>query len=170
MLRQLWRFLVAWSFFFWQAGFLFYSAVVVETGHQVLGRTEQGFLTQKVTFWLNIAGIVALVMLAIDWFLIPDPKRGRAWIRAGCWIGMVACHVYLFVLHDQLDALLDPMARHIESGFRRPHQIYLWTSTVQWAFALVTSWCWLAAIRDAGRREVTSAVLEGISRAPDRGP
>src|SRR5436190_19571918 len=53
----------------WLGGFTFYSTVVIHTGHRVLGGLlEVGFVTQRVTSWLNLIGVVALLVLL--WLVI----------------------------------------------------------------------------------------------------
>jgi hypothetical protein len=39
---------------FWLGGLTFYSLIVVPTGAEVVGRTEQGFVTSAVTLKLNL--------------------------------------------------------------------------------------------------------------------
>src|SRR5579871_1207813 len=61
------RYLVLTALMFWQGGFTFYAAVVVPIGTaQLGGATEQGFITRHVAWYLNVAGAVALVILAWD--------------------------------------------------------------------------------------------------------
>jgi hypothetical protein len=61
------RFLTLVALIFWQGGFTFYAAVVVPIGQRVLGsHLEQGFITREVTWYMNIAGAVALAVLAGD--------------------------------------------------------------------------------------------------------
>jgi hypothetical protein len=48
---------------FWQGGFMFYGSVVITVGAEVLGsEMDQGFVTQAVTNYLNIAGAVCLMI------------------------------------------------------------------------------------------------------------
>ncbi|MCA9269901.1 MAG: hypothetical protein KDA41_15580, partial [Planctomycetales bacterium] len=44
----------------WWGGLTFYAGVVVPVGAAVFGSTEQGFVTQRVTNWLNLLLAVAL--------------------------------------------------------------------------------------------------------------
>lgn len=61
------RFLVLVALGYWQGGFTFYSAIVVRVGEEVLGSArEQGFVTRRITNYLNAAGVVALVLCACD--------------------------------------------------------------------------------------------------------
>ena len=60
------RFLVIQALLLWQGGFLFYAAVVVPTGTEVLGSFEQGRVTRHVTNSMNVIGAVTLIILAWD--------------------------------------------------------------------------------------------------------
>lgn len=43
----------------WLGGLTFYAGIVVPIGTEIVGGTEQGFVTQRVTNWLNALGVVA---------------------------------------------------------------------------------------------------------------
>ena len=63
------RLLLLLALMFWQGGFMFYGAVVVPVGSDVLGsHREQGFVTQSVTNYLNGAGAIALAVWCWDVF------------------------------------------------------------------------------------------------------
>jgi hypothetical protein len=133
------RFLVLAVLFFWQGGFTFYAAAVVPVGQQVLGHLRQGFVTRQVTVYLNLAGAVALAVLVWDLLAVRDPSR---WQRRALWLlwaGMVAALVALFWLHGRMDELLQTRGRIVldPEGFRPQHRLYLWISTVQWAWGLL---------------------------------
>lgn len=136
MLTFLRRFLVLHALMFWQGGFLFYSAVVVPIGQEVLpARKDQGFITRRVTQSMNVSGAVCLAPLLWDCAAGRDPKRWRRWGLWASWLVMLVSLVALFWLHPRLDAYLDPELFAIRGGgeFRTLHRIYLWVSTVQWA-------------------------------------
>lgn len=150
MLRSLlaisWRTILLWSLMFWQGGFLFYASAVVPTAQDVIGHRQQGFITRRVTVWMNGAAVVCLGLIAIEMAACADPQPLRRRIAWGLWLGIVLCQAALFGLHPRLDALLDPAEFAVESGFRPLHRTYLWAHTVQWALAvmltgfLVSSW------------------------------
>jgi hypothetical protein len=159
------RYLVLAALFFWQGGFTFYAAVVVPVGQEVFGHRDQGFITRKVTVFLNLSGAAASTVLAWDLLGKRDPSRCRRWARAGLWLVLVGTLAVLFVLHGRLDRLLDPEARDVTDlrTFRRGHRLYLWISTVQWAAGLgylaLTLRAWRAEDRGEGKspREEPSA-------------
>lgn len=145
------RFLVVAALMFWQGGFTFYASVVVPFGQAVFGM-EQGFVTQRVTNSLNVAGAAALAILA--WDVLYDGGSGwRKSLRWGTWFVMAAALAALIVLHPRLDGLLDAEQMRLlnRAAFTPLHRIYLWVSTIQWAAMLVylfaTLWSWQEARR-----------------------
>ena len=127
------------SIAFWQGGFMFYGGVVVPTGAVVLGsEREQGFITQSVTNYLNLAGGVCVVL----WGVTIGLDARRPILRRACWAMWMFVAVTLGVLiglHVQMDRLLVVADRVIsdESRFRGLHQAYLTLISVQWAVCLL---------------------------------
>jgi hypothetical protein len=168
MLRLLRRFTIIAALMFWQGGFTFYAAVVVPIGAEVFGsHRDQGFVTRRVTNWLNLAGAVTLPLLAWDLVASGDPARWRTWMRWAAWFVAAVTLLSLVEQHQRLDALLDPDEVRIleREAFRYNHRIYLWTNTVQWAAALVylalTLSTWRAVDRVPG--EVNEARARSVS-------
>jgi hypothetical protein len=148
------RFLVLIALFFWQGGFTFYAAVVVPVGQQVLrSHLRQGFITQRVTNYLNLTGAIALVPLAWEAAAPGDPSTRRRWLRGLLWLLMALALAALALLHSDLDRFL--VARGLinldPEAFRPRHRLYLWVSTVQWvlglAYLLLTLGAWRAEDR-----------------------
>lgn len=142
------RFLVFQAFLLWQGGFLFYTAVVVPIGTEVLeSAKDQGFVTQRVTNWLNYFG--ALWALVFLWDLVRE--RGPRWRWIG-WAAAVVMLVPLFWLHVEMDTYLD--AAEFRVVERRPfqllHIVYLWISTFHWLIGLGLAWL---TLRVWGRME-----------------
>jgi hypothetical protein len=158
------RVLVLSAFAFWVGGFFFYSGVVIHVGRDVLGHRAQGFVTQRVTDWLNVASLPALGLFAWD-VAATRPggyeQRGRPrrmWgAMAVAWLLMAAIQVALFVLHPRLDALLDPATRRVIgwARFEVLHAIYMTLSAVQhfvaagYLVVALVVWRW----RDARRAD-----------------
>jgi hypothetical protein len=139
------RYLTLAAMMFWQGGFTFYGAVVIHVAHRVLGsHLVVGFVTQRVTNWLNFSGGIALAF-ALWELLAVRPSAGRVlwWSMAAAWVLMAVTLIVLVIMHPMLDRLLDAQAREITDGgqFRTLHQVYLAVATVQWAAALLYLWC-----------------------------
>ena len=77
------RFLVVQALLFWQGGFLFYAAVVVPTGTDVLGSIGQGRVTRHVTDWMNVIGAVAVANPGVGPVSPMGPATPRT--RWGLW-------------------------------------------------------------------------------------
>ena len=141
------RFLAACGLAVWLGGFTFYGAVVIPMGEQVLGSHRPvGFITQQVSEWLNLIGVVALVFLVAN---LADEWRGLSGWRklglAGTWLIMALGLVTLFALHPSLDAVLERESQEIVNyeRFIWLHRSYLAISTLQWAAGLLHAWCLL---------------------------
>jgi hypothetical protein len=154
MLTLIRRFLVLAVLLFWQGGFLFYAAVVVPIGQEVLtSGTTQGFITRRVTVYLNIAGAVAMMPLLVDVLMEDRRYRLGKQLRLLTWAGLAATLVLLVWMHPRLDAFLDTEMHIVDDmrGFRPWHRWYLWTSTLQWGLGVVYMALMLAAWRDEDR-------------------
>jgi hypothetical protein len=148
------RLLLLWLLMFWLGGFTFYAAVVVPVGTEVLGSAfEQGWITRRVTNWLNVAGAVALASWAWDLAAEPAPTRMRQRLRWLLWLLLVLALAVLVALHPWMDALLDAGAwNDNHDTFRTVHRVYLWLSSAQWAVAIVLSIATLRTWRAADRQ------------------
>ncbi|MBX9677655.1 MAG: hypothetical protein K2X38_02745 [Gemmataceae bacterium] len=132
-----WRWLLLASYAFWLGGFVFYAAVVVPIGTDVLeSRVEQGFITRRVSYWINISGAIALALFAID--LLMPPRRMR-WGLLPLWISMAIAQAVLMWMHPRIDVYMDLETHRVleRSVFRPMHKIYLWIHTVQWLVGCV---------------------------------
>jgi hypothetical protein len=157
-----WRFLVLMAFAFWQGGFLFYASVVVPVGQEELSSPlDQGFITRRVTNYLNLSGAVALLFLGAD-VAVGDKSRQRRLLRTVLWLSLAGSLGGLAWLHLRMDAQLDLVARSVidEAAFRVNHRVYLWVSTVQWALGLVCLVLMLAAWRDGDQQQHTNKEVE----------
>ena len=134
MAKRLYRFACLAALAFWMGGFTFYALVVIPTGNRLLGSIQQGLLTQQVTHWMNLIGLLALMLL------LPGARRSKS--LAASWLTMAASLVALFWLHPRLDALIDSSIPAVTGDdFYRWHQAYLIAVTIQWSGAVVHLWC-----------------------------
>lgn len=144
------RFLVIAAIAFWLGGFTFYAGVAIPMGVQVLGgHRTVGFITERVTNWLNVAGGAALAILL--WEMLAG-WRGRGkrlnLILLLTWAFMACVQVELVCMHPVMDRLLDPRAREIldEDRFDLLHHVYLWSTTAQWLMGVIhvaaIAWAW----------------------------
>jgi hypothetical protein len=146
------RFVVLATWLFWQGGFTFYASVVVPIGTNYLrSALEQGFITRRVTFYLNLAGAAAVVTLAWDILTTQDPSAWRRRLRWLLWALVAGMLAALAWLHPQLDELMNPTTVTVREPpyFRGLHRWYLWISTVQWAAGLASLLLLLVAWRGA---------------------
>jgi hypothetical protein len=156
------RFFVLAALAFWQGGFTFYSAVVVPAGERVLGSSrEQGFVTRRVTNYLNAAGAVALPLCLWD-ARIGGRKTLGSRLRWAAWGGMTVTLAVQIGLHVALDRLLEPDEMRVvdEQAFRAVHQWYLIASTAQWVCCLA----FLILSLGAWRKEDTAPVEGRVVR------
>ena len=117
---------------------MFYGAVVVPVGAEVLGsHRQQGFITQQVTDSLNLVGVAALAVWACELAAI-NKSNGRHY-RWAAWLLMALLMVALIWLHPRMDEMLNAEELTVVDlpRFRRLHQWYLSLSTVQWLTAVL---------------------------------
>ena len=139
------RFVVIAAIAFWLGGFTFYSGVAIPMGVEVLGSHKRvGFVTERVTNWLNVAGVAALTILLWNMAAVWR-SRGRIvrFTLLATWLLMAAIEVELISLHPVMDRLLDPAARQIldQDRFDLLHHVYLISTSVQWLFGVIHLWC-----------------------------
>ena len=92
------RMLLLVSLMFWQGGFMFYGSVVVPVGGRILGsETEQGFITQSVTNYLNLAGAVCLIVCLEH--LWHDRRHGVSRLEWSIWSLTVVSVIVLAGVH-----------------------------------------------------------------------
>ena len=141
-----------------------YAAVVVPIGQEELGSHEsQGFITRRVTNYLNLAGAIALAPLAWDTAAGRDPCSWRHWGRWLTWSGMLLLLAALVWLHAHLEAFLDLEVREVidHKQFRPAHRWYLWLSTLQWSFGLLYLLLSLQAWKAEDRAPINAPVNGG---------
>ena len=133
------RFVVLLAFAFWQGGFTFYAAVAAPVTSEVLGSSpERGVLSQKITRYLNLAGAVALVLLAWDTAATRDRaawRRGLRWLVLLAMALSLAAQLWLQFHFDSCD-ISDPYGVLRLGDFGEDHW-YLWISVFQWECAML---------------------------------
>jgi len=131
------RMILLVSLMFWQGGFMFYGGVVVPVGTKILGsESEQGFITQAVTNYLNGAGAVCLILwLEHLW----NERRSRLFpLEWYVWGFATLSLLVLAGTHLRMDRLLNVESRRVldHAAFARYHRFYIWTSSLQWVASL----------------------------------
>jgi len=131
------QFLLLVSLMFWQGGFMFYGGVVVDVGGRILGsETQQGFITQSVTNYLNMAGLVCLLVWTEQlWY---ERKRGVTKLEWGTLIVTGVSLAMLAGIHLSMDQSLDSVAVNVinPTRFDINHKLYIGISSLQWLASL----------------------------------
>jgi hypothetical protein len=155
------RYLCLCALLFWQGGFTFYAAVVIPIAGVVLDPNLhlRARITDAATNVLNVAGIVAVLLLLWDVAASADPSRRHFWVRGTIWSVLFVTLAALFPLHYWLE-MLDPlggMAPADKEIFYLAHRIYLWVSAAQWLAALIYLGVTIHAWRAEDSKAKTSA-------------
>lgn len=117
---------------------MFYGGIVVPVGSRVLGSdTQQGFITQSVTNYLNAAGAVCLTLWAEH--LWRQRQHGVTKLEWGIWSMETAMLGMLAILHPNMDRILDASSASIinPQQFGLYHKLYIGISSAQWLGSLV---------------------------------
>ncbi|MGY8769614.1 MAG: hypothetical protein ACKVH8_14450 [Pirellulales bacterium] len=123
------------SIVLWLGGFTFYAACVVRVGSFVVGGTEQGYVTQLVTNALQSIAVVMLCLVLVDICLYARTNlKAVTLLRIIGWLVMAVSTAILFVVHAQMDALLNvsTMESPEDSLFSPLHQRYQFVITFYW--------------------------------------
>lgn len=138
------RFLIICLFAFWLGGLTFYAVVVVPTGARILGSdTDQGFITQQVTHWLNLIGVLGMIIFGWNlktlWRKDGDIPRKQL---AASWLLILLSQAALIFVHPVMDKLLDATVHSVSDPvqFYRWHRVYLIAVTVLWVGGLTHLW------------------------------
>jgi hypothetical protein len=144
------RFLVVQALMFWQGGFLFYAAVVVAVGTDVLGPFAQGMVTRHVTDWMNVIGAATVAILVWDQLANRETCRCRV-ARWGFWAVMAGGLPVLAYIHLRIEPYIDSTLEH--ATFYLWHRVYLYVASAQWvaslAYVAVMLRAWSATPRAA---------------------
>jgi len=136
---------LAWAL--WMGGFTFFTAVSLRVAHKVLDDPgDFGFVTQVVTDRLNVIGLVAVLLLAVQLASVwrPMPLRSRLFVSA-TWLTLAITLGLMFVQHNQIDVLIDFQQRVVldHDAFEVIHNRYELVATIQWFAAVVHLACLL---------------------------
>jgi hypothetical protein len=138
------RYLFLLTFAWWMGGLTFYALIVIPTATHVLGNhRDVGFITQQVTRWLNVSGIIALLVALWNIASVrPLASRRMRHLLLGTWLVMAAAHAGLFISHSWLSKILDADHHHILdlNLFEFRHGVYETFVTIQWLAALLLAW------------------------------
>lgn len=141
---------------------MFYGSVVITVGAQVLGsESEQGFVTQSVTNYLNGAGAVCLTIWGIVLW-----RDKTTWLGWTLWLGLVLSLAALAILHDRMDQRLAFDSHAVTGqGFYSLHRVYLTISTTQWLTALALLRLSMHRWRQVDRRDISGVGLPNFLKA-----
>ncbi len=140
---------------FWLGGLTFYEAIVIPDAHKILGsHLRVGFITQRVTGSINVAGVITLATLL--WHTLSVGRRAgrlRKWLLL-TWGMMAAAQAALLILHPALDGLLNSSVFEIvdDDKFYRFHRLYLILTMIQQLTGLFHLFCVLALWQNRDRQ------------------
>jgi hypothetical protein len=120
--------------------------VVIATAQEVLhSHLRAGLITQQVTYWLNLVGLVPLALCAWNcWGLRGNDRKGSVRMVVAALVSMIALQAVLFGLHPLLDGQIVGREVSDAGAFFKLHRLYLVVSTAQWLATLVYLWFALA--------------------------
>jgi hypothetical protein len=115
----------------WWGGLCFYAVVVVPIGTESIGSVDQGFITQRVTWWHNVIFAAFLVCLAVEAYR----RRSRTlWAFA---IALTTIDIALILWHARLTQMMDFDSRSVPGHFYGQHAIYLWITAAEWGLGIL---------------------------------
>ena len=139
-----WRLLLVLLWGLWWGGLCFYAVVVVPIGTDSIGSVDQGFITQRVTWWHNVIFAAFLACLVVEAFR----RRSRAlWIFAAA-LGAIA--IALVFWHARLTGMMDFRYRDVPATFYGLHAVYLWITAAEWGLGIILP-AWLFRCTDCCR-------------------
>ena len=130
---------LAWAL--WMGGFTFFTSVSLRVAHKLLSESKEfGYVTQVVTDRLNLIGLITLVLLltqlATHWQVLARRLRS---LLSFTWLILAITLVYLFNLHNAIDAVIDFEQRVVTDAdaFEPLHVRYKQVAAAQWLAAVV---------------------------------
>lgn len=125
-----WPLLLILLFAIWWGGLTFYALIVVPIGSDVTSSVEQGFVTQRVTFWHNLL----FTLLTFCVFAEALFRQNLRW-----WLlfaSLLFVNAALLLMHWKLSGMIDAEELSVPSEFYRMHAFYLWVTTAEWLIGL----------------------------------
>ena len=117
---------------------MFYGGVVVEIGGRLLGsETQQGFITQSATNYLNLAGLVCLLLWTEH--LWHERERGVSKFEWGSLLLNWLSLGLLAGIHLKMDLVLETVTAKVvdPARFDLYHKLYIGISSLQWLASLL---------------------------------
>jgi len=142
--RKAWPLFLILLFAVWWGGLTFYAVIVVPIGSDLTSSVEQGFVTQRVTYWHNW---LLILVTACSWMEAFMRRRLLGWVVA---VMLLAVATRLLFVHHHLSTLIDPAEQSVPAEFYRIHAAYLWLTTAEWLLGLVVA---VIYVRDMSRLE-----------------
>ena len=143
LVAQLFRFVVDSAWVFWLGGLTFYMAIVVPIGSEVVGADTQGVITSSVTNTINVASIIAGVLMAVHGWIDKRAAVFYASLFVLATSGVLVLLRLMMLQRMESDGALAAtgIAGWVSSwSFYNLHRLYLWVTTIQWFAALVVTW------------------------------
>ena len=131
LLAASWRWLLLLVWGLWWGGLCFYAVVVVPIGTDSIGTVDQGFITQRVTWWHNLIFGAFLVCLAVEAYR----RRARTLWAFAAALGVI--EVALIFWHSHLTGMMDFEYRSVPAGFYGQHAVYLWITAAEWGLGIL---------------------------------
>lgn len=143
------RIVLLLAFALYWGGLTFYTGFVVRITHDVLSDPmDGGLITQRVTAVLQILGVVTVALMVCNCVVVVRQSRKYGYALVGCATLLGCSLIGLFVVHGQLDAIIDVKVSEItdRDAFVAGHRHYNQLTTIQWlaslAYLPITVFAW----------------------------
>lgn len=158
------RTLFLFVFALYWGGLTFYTGIVVRIAHDVLNDPmDGGMITQRVTSVLQWMGVSMFVIMIWNNILIWRYHTKLGWCLSTCTLILACALTGLFVVHGQLDAVIDLERYEItdRDAFTVGHRHYNQWTTLQWgsvlAYLPLTVIAWSKLDRDTFKADTRRA-------------
>ncbi|MEO1523854.1 MAG: hypothetical protein AAFX06_00380 [Planctomycetota bacterium] len=134
------RILLLFVFALFWGGLTFYTGFVVRVSHDVLpDLIDGGLITQRVTVLLQYLGLVSAALMLMNSLQLLRNARVYGIILLVLTSILLLSLVGLFLVHGQLDAVIDVEAREIldRDAFTIGHRRYNQLTAVEWIACVI---------------------------------